>query len=543
MHVTYISSFLPRKCGVATYTHDLSLEIQNQKHQIAIVAMEHPTIPLTYTNPVIKTIRQEKVLDYKEVARMLNEQPTDIVHLQHEFGLFGGKDGEYILELAKELTKPFIVTFHTILLTPTDHQKYIIQELARLSRKIIVMEEIAKDRLENVYGLDLKDIAVILHGAPLVTLGKKEAAMRIGHPDAFILLANNLLSRNKGIEYAIEAVSKALPNIPNLLFLIVGETHPVVKSIEGESYREELMQLVKKLHVEDHVLFVNSYVSLEQLKTYLAATDIYLTPYLDPQQITSGTLSYALGAEKACIATEYVYAKEMLSQGKGILVPFKNSDAIAHAVIDLYQHPQERRAIEKRLHALSLDMQWPAVAHKHLELYRHVLLEETESRDVAKALIQKPLDLSYLLEMTDSVGLLQHAYHAIPDRRFGYSTDDNARALIVASNLEEHKESYTSQLVKNYLSFMQHAQTPNGKFHTFLSYERTWNDTEDISDAYGKALWSFGFYLYKNRSSHFASAVHSLFVTSMKQLGEIRDIRTASSAILGLYYYILAFNS
>ncbi len=542
MQITFISSFLPRKCGIATYTHDLSFAIQQMQNQIDVVAMENPAITFSYAPPVIRTIRQEEVLDYTKTAKALNALPTDIVHLEHEFGLFGGKDGEYILMLAKELTKPFITTLHTILLAPSEHQKYIIQELARLSRKVIVMEEIAKDRLENVYGLDPKDIVVILHGAPTITIDKKTAKKIIGHPDAFILFANNLLSRNKGIEYAIEAVAKVGKAIPNLLFLVVGETHPLVKVEEGESYRNELLALVKKLHMEKQVLFINRYVSLEELKQYLAATDIYITPYLDPQQITSGTLSYALGAEKVCIATEYMYAKEMLSQEKGIVVPMGNSTAITTALIDLYIHPEKRHKIERRLHALSLQMSWPAVAQQHLLLYKHILFEDTDSA-AAKEYIAAPLDISYLLHMTDNVGIMQHAYYAIPDRKFGYSTDDNARACIVAARL--YKEAATpenTRLLTTYLGFLHYAQTPTGNVHTFMNFQHAWEDTEDIADAYGKTIWAFGFYLYLNRHSHFASPVHTLFITGMKNIDNIRDIRTAAYAILGLYYYILAYD-
>ncbi|MEK7070577.1 MAG: glycosyltransferase, partial [Patescibacteria group bacterium] len=319
MKITYISSYIPRKCGIATYTRDLSVEIHKKRVAIALIAMENPFLPHSYTAPVTDIIHQEKFEDYQKIAKKINKSSTDIVHIQHEFGLFGGDDGEYILSLASALTKPLIVTFHTILFTPTDRQKYIIQELARLSRNVIVMDEVAKNRLEHVYGLNPHHSIFILHGAPIVKMKKDDAKKVINLSDSFILLANNLLSRTKGIEYAIGAIEHAVKKIPNLVFLIVGETHPLVKKGEGESYRNELQALVKKLNLEKHVVFINEYVSLEKLQIYLASADVYITPYLDPQQITSGTLSYAIGAGKACIATPYIYAKDMLAKDRGTL--------------------------------------------------------------------------------------------------------------------------------------------------------------------------------------------------------------------------------
>jgi glycosyltransferase involved in cell wall biosynthesis len=544
MHITFISSFVPRKCGIATYTRDLSLEIESQKNHIAVVAMDNPLVPVSYTSPVISHIRQNKRSDYTEIAKKLNASPTDIVHIQHEFGLFGGVYGDDILMLAQKLTKPLISTFHTVLFTPTDHQKYILQELARLSRKVVVMEDIAKDRLENVYGLSREDIVVIPHGTPVINIKKDVAKKSLHMSDSFLLLANNLLSRRMGMEYAINAVAQAVTVIPNLLFLIVGETHPVVKKEEGESYRNELTQLVKKLKLEKHVFIINKYVSLDELKTYLSAADVYITPYLDPQQITSGALAYAIGADKACIATEYVYAKEMLGHGRGILVPFQDSHAIATSLVELYQNPEKRQKIEKRLYKIRQDMRWSNVAEKHIILYKNSLLQKNDINNTVKEFLQTPLDISHLLHMTDNVGLLQHAYHAIPDRRFGYSTDDNTRALIVIAKLYKEKRSEDiSHLLKTYLSFLQYAQEPNGMFHTFLTFQHTWDDIPAVTDAYGKALWSLGYYLYENKQSHFAQPVQTFFLKSLQCIDQINDLRAGAYAMLGLYYYISAYDT
>lgn len=542
MRIANISSFVPRKCGVATYTRDLSFEV-DKKHPISIIAMENPFLPQEYTKPVITIIRQEKLLDYKKAAQQLNSDSTDIVHLQHEFGLFGGRDGQYVLNFASELTKPLIVTFHTVLLTPTENQKYIIQELARLSRNVIVMDEVAKNRLENVYGLNPNDSVFILHGAPIVNMKKPDAKKAINFSHSFVLLASNLLSRTKGLEYAVKAVAKAVKEIPNLKFLIVGETHPVVKKAEGESYRKELMDLVKKLHLEQRVIFINKYIPLEELQTFLAAADVYITPYLNPQQITSGTLSYAIGAGKACIATEYVYAKDMLAKGRGILVPFRDNNTITKALIELYKNPKKLHKLEINVIKLRKNMRWSRVAEKHILLYSKVL-QLNDTKTIAKNFIHQPLDISYLSHLTDAVGIIQHTHHIIPDRKFGYSTDDNARALIVVSQLyKQHKTDDILKYIKLYVSFLRFAQEPNGKFHTFLNFNGSWEDATDVTDAYGKVMWALGFNLYLNNDLRFTQSIHSLFTMNLNQMDNIRDLRTAAYTMLGLYYYILKFET
>lgn len=543
MDITFISSYVPRKCGIATYTRDLVTEALEQGNQISLIAMENPAILHTYSTPVVHIINQQSKKDYINIAKKINTNSTEIVHIQHEFGLFGGKDGNYILSFAHTLTKPIIITLHTVLLTPTPSQKYIISELSRLSKKVIVMNKIAKDRLVSVYGLNLSDITIILHGAPLVVkTNSNKAKKSLNLSSSFIMLANNLLSRNKGIEYGITAVSKVVSKIPNFIFLVVGETHPLVKNGEGESYRNELISQVKKLGLEKNVLFINEYVSLDLLKTYLSAADVYITPYLNPQQTSSGTLSYAIGAGKVCIATEYVYAKEMLSNSRGIIVPFRDSDSIANALIDIYNNPQKKRELETNTSLVSKDMSWSRIAKTHINLYKKAVVEESSIRERAANFIQSPINISYLIHLTNNIGIIQHASSIFPDLKHGYSTDDNARALIVASQMFKKRHSNElARLIKIYCDFLNLAQEPNGKFHTFLDSKQNWSDNEGVTDAYGRALWGLGFYLYTNTDRQSLKPIRAMFEKSMKQLKNIIDLRTAAYSILGLYYYILAF--
>ena len=554
MNITFISSYIPRKCGIATYTRDLAAQSEKQGNQINIVAMENLIVPNEYSSPVIEVIRQNVAQDYLTVARKINTSQTEIVHLQHEFGLFGGKEGKYVLTLAQALLKPLIVTFHTVLLKPTKSQKYIIQELARLSGKVVVMDQIGKERLESVYGLNSSDVVIILHGAPkVVSTSKSKSKKKINFSNTFLLLANNLLSRNKGIEYGIEAVAKAVKHIPNLIFLIVGETHPVVKTQEGELYREKLIQLVDKLGLQNNVIFINKYVSTEELKDYLSAADVYITPYLDPEQTSSGTLSYAIGFGKACIATEYVYAKEMLSNNRGIIVPFRNSDAISEALIGLFNNPIELHRLENNAEVLGKKMGWSTISEKHMSVYKKIINDKKSIRQNAQDFIKSPLNLSYLISLTNNTGIVQHASKTIPDLKFGYSTDDNARALIVVSQIfSKNRSDEISRLIELYSKFLKSAQVSNGKFRTFLNSKETWDDEAGVTNAFGRVIWGLGFHLYvskqgmqadslKNQSS--LAEINDIFKKGMSQFDNILDIRTAAYTILGLYYYILAYKN
>lgn len=544
MKIAFISSYVPKKCGIATYTKDLAQELEKQKIKTEIAAMEDGIKYGAYPSNVKYKIRQQELSDYKKVAEKLNKSDVDVVHIQHEFGLFGGEDGEYILDFASLLTKPFVVTFHTILLSPREKQKFIIQELSRISKGIIVMEAIAQDRLENTYGVNPHDISVIFHGVPEVSkISKPEAKSILKHTKSFLIIATNLISRNKGLEYAIAAIPQVIADIPNIKVLIIGETHPVVKKNEGEKYREELEDIVKKNKLENYVTFINRYITISEMKTFLAASDICITPYLDPQQITSGVLAYAVGAGKACISTPYIYAQHLLDEGRGVLVPFENSQAISAAILKIYKNPHETKLMEKKAYKLGRQMNWQNVATKHKELYGMSLKVNIDITEKAKKILLSLPDISHFASLTDQVGILQHAHYTIPESRFGYSTDDNARALIVVSDLyAKNKSQKFLSLLKIYLSFLRLAQEPSGRFHTFLNFQRLWIDMEEISDPYGKALWALGYHLYICPNSPFFQSVHSMFKTSIEHLDVVRDLRTAAYSILGLYYYAKAFH-
>ncbi len=375
----FVSSYIPRKCGIATFTKDLTNAINdlNPYALAEIMAVTDPTAPTggyDYPWEVKFRINQEDVKNYVTAADYINSSSAEIVCLEHDFGLYGGKDGEFILEFLKRIKKKVVTTLHTVLENPNPNQKRIIQEIAKYSEVMVVMIDPGVKRLLDVYEIDSNKVAVIHHGVPDIPFGGTEHFKEVTKLSGrTVMSAINLISPNKGLEYAISAVPAIVKEVPDFLLLIVGETHPVVKKKNGEKYREELQNLVKKLKVERHVQFINRYLSLESLIDYLRATDYYVTPYLDPEQIASGTLSYAVGAGKICISTPYLYAQEVLNGDKGVLVPFRDSKAIAKAVLNIYSNNAKKETLEREAYKLGRKMTWSSIALAYLDLFNLVL--------------------------------------------------------------------------------------------------------------------------------------------------------------------------
>lgn len=374
--ISFVSTYIPRKCGIATYTKDLTqeLNILNPQHLCRIVALsESDKEPVTYPWEVFFQIEKSRKQDYIRAAQHLNKT-SDYIFLQHEYGIFGGPDGEYVLDLVAKIYKPLITTFHTVLENPSPNQKRILQEIAKKSMICIVMVEEAVNRLVDVYGIPQSKIAVIHHGVPDIPFSlAADHKENIGVDKRNFLIGTiNLLSENKGIEYIIQALPAVKKVVPHIRYLMVGQTHPLIKLQQGEKYRESLHALAKRLGVEKNIIEVNRYISLEDLVKYLQAMNIYLTPYLDLGQITSGTLAYAIGAGKCCIATPYFYAKSVLNGTRGVLVEPKSATAIAKAIIRLYKHPQIRERLKKHAYSYGRTMIWSRVALDYLHLITYL---------------------------------------------------------------------------------------------------------------------------------------------------------------------------
>ncbi|OGY21395.1 MAG: hypothetical protein A2126_01200 [Candidatus Woykebacteria bacterium GWB1_45_5] len=376
MRVIYVGSYIPRKCGIATFTKDLTnaINVLNPYNLTEIMAINDNTSAYDYPWEVKFRINQDDLKTYIAAAEYINNSSAEVVCFQHEFGIFGGKNGEYAIPFLEQIRKPIVTTFHSVPDEPLESQKEIIRRICSLSAACVVMINNIVERLISTYGVDKKKLVVIPHGVPDIPFGATEHFKKqLKLSGKFILTSINLLSPNKGIEIAIEAVPKVVKEIPNFIYLVIGETHPVVKRKFNEEYRKELEKRVKSLKVKNQVKFINRYLTLEELISYLRAADVYITPYTDPGQVASGTLSYAVGAGKACISTPYLYAQEVVDGDRGILVPFRNSGSVAKAIVKVFSQPRFRSQVERKAYDYGRLMIWPSVALQYLDLFKLVL--------------------------------------------------------------------------------------------------------------------------------------------------------------------------
>jgi len=368
----FVSSYIPRKCGIATFTKDLtsSLNDLNPESTAEIIAVDHDDSDLYYPWEVKYKVHRDNLDSYFQAAEYVNQSSADVVCLQHEFGLFGGDAGEYIFSFLRNINKPVITTFHTVLAKPLPANKIAVQRIAGISRQIVVTIPEAKERLEKQYNVDKNKIVIINHGVPDQAKANKINKKKFRWQNKKILLMTGLINLNKGIEYVIKAMPEILKEIPDANLVIVGQTHPDINKSEGEKYRKSLILLAHSLKVEKNLKFINQYISLSRLLSYYEACDIYLTPHQDKEQISSGTLAYALGMGKACISTPYPYAKHMLSNQRGILVDFANSKQIAKSAVTILRNPELEEKLCLNAYMIGRRMRWPRVAERYLNLFR-----------------------------------------------------------------------------------------------------------------------------------------------------------------------------
>jgi glycosyltransferase involved in cell wall biosynthesis len=379
--LAYLASFPPRQCGIATFTFDVMTAVEASTHQPSVaVAMNDRPERYAYESRVAIQIDRNDLSSYVAAARKLSQMPIDVINVQHEYGLFGGEWGEYLLELYERARQPIVTTLHSVIPNPDPVLKRVTRELAERSTKVIVLANAATEILTRDYGILRSKIHMIPHGIPTVTQPARAhnvAKLNLGYQGRTLLSTFGLISPNKGIEFAIRALPEVVSAHPDVLYLVIGQTHPGVRAHEGEAYRTQLQNLVRELHLQANVEFVDRYLSLPQLMEYLLATDAYVIPYLNPTQIVSGTLAYAMGSGKAVISTPFIHAREVLANGNGVLVPFKDSAAMTHAINNLLDHPTVRREMEQRAYASSRSWTWPAVAEQYIDVY-----EEVAKRDI-----------------------------------------------------------------------------------------------------------------------------------------------------------------
>ncbi len=568
--IAVIGNYLPRQCGIATFTTDLCGAIAAEYGAVRLLALPVDDTEEGYDYPsrVRWSLAQDDVKAYQDAAEFLNFHNIDMVCLQHEYGIFGGVAGSHILHLLRGLKMPVVTTLHTVLREPDPHQLAVMEEIAELSDRLIVMSQLSSQFLQEIFKVPGSKIDMVPHGVPdLPFLDPNFYKDRFGVEGKAVLLTFGLLSPNKGIENVIQALPQILSKHKNVVYLVAGATHPHILRREGEKYRASLQALAKEVGVESQVIFHNRFVSPEEMLEFIGAADIYITPYRHEAQVVSGTLAYALGAGKAIISTPYWHAIELLDDRRGALVPFQNPGAIAQKTIELLDTPAVRHAMRKRAYLFAREMVWKRVAQGYMESFARVRSDRMESpkvqfsaRMTIKSLDQLPeLKLNHLHRMTDDTGMLQHAIFTIPNRSEGYTTDDNARALILAVLLEqlnlerldpkhsEYDQSGRPDLLSAnsaglYLSFLEHAfNSAKGRFKNFLRYDRRWNEPVGSEDCHGRALWALGTVLGRSQDQGLRGAAGRLFEYSLPVVLEFHSPRAWAYTLLGIQEYLTSY--
>jgi glycosyltransferase involved in cell wall biosynthesis len=553
--IAVIGNYLPRHCGIATFTTDLCEAIAAEYGTARLLALPVNDTEQGYDYParVRWSLAQDDLASYQEAAEFLNFNNIDMVCLQHEYGIFGGPAGSHILHLLRGLKMPVVTTLHTVLREPNPDQIMVMEEIAELSDRLIVMSQLSSQFLQEIFKVPGSKIDMVPHGVPdLPFLDPNFYKDRFGVQGKAVLLTFGLLSPNKGVENVIRAMPQILSKHENAVYLVAGATHPHVLRRDGDKYRASLQALAREVGVESQVMFHDRFVSPEEMTEFIGAADIYITPYRHEAQVVSGTLAYALGAGKAIISTPYWHAIELLDDGRGALVPFQNPDAIAQKTIELLATPALRHAMRKRAYLFARDMVWKKAAQGYMESFARVRSDRMEiprvqfsARGAQKSMNELPeLKLDHVNALTDDTGMLQHAIFTIPNRAEGYTTDDNARALIFTVRLDQlgKTESANPDWAFRYLAFLEHAFNPKKKrFRNFLGYDRRWKEDEGSEDSHGRALWALGTVIARSGNRGLRGAAGRLFEFSVPAVVEFHSPRACAYALLGIQEYLHSY--
>ena len=558
--VAFLGSYVPRRCGIATFGHDLAVALTEHvdsrplgvSERVQYIAMNDRDGTYDYGPEVVAQIGQHRKEDYRNAAELLNTSKIDVVSLQHEYGLFGGDCGEYLFDLLDRLRKPLVATLHTVLTAPSERQRDVLRRICGRSDTVVVMAERARALLDEVYGVPGDRVKLIPHGVPDVPLGDTEPFKeRFGLSGRPTILTFGLLSPNKGVELMLEALAKVVPDCREVAYVVLGVTHPGVVRESGESYRMSLESLALKLGIHKNVTFHKRYVSLADLCEYLQAADLYVTPYRDKEQITSGTLAYALASGKAIISTPYWYAQELLADGRGRLIDFDDVDGLADNLRDLLHNRDVRQAIRCAAYDFGRRMTWPRVGRQYARVFGDACTEFAEQRRLVEARPVIPMRLSlpdirldHLFAMTDDTGIMQHAVYATPDRRHGYSTDDVARALIVTAMMWLlFQDEKVLPVLQIYLSYLHYSQPRAGeRFRNFMSYDRRWLEPAGSEDCQGRVIWALGHLVSHAPNRLTQQLARDQFLGGLPVLGSLSFPRSWALSILGLHYYLREFS-
>jgi glycosyltransferase involved in cell wall biosynthesis len=548
-----LGNHVPRQCGIATFTTDLSEAISRECPNLDcfVVAMNDGGHHYTYPAPVRLKIAEAEEPEYLRAADFLNVNEVEVLCVQHEYGIFGGKAGSHLLSLLRVLRMPVVTTLHTILETPGSAQRRVMNELLQLSERIVVMSEKGATLLGSVHGVPESKIDRIPHGIPDLPSASQSKTL-LGVEGKSVILTFGLLSPDKGIEHVIDAMPSILAKFPETVYIVLGATHPHVRAQEDETYRLMLENRAQRLGVAANIIFHNRFVSRDELTRFLAAADIYITPYLKPEQITSGTLAYAVGSGKAVISTPYWYASELLRDERGILVPWRDSESIAREVSGLFADEQKRNSLGARAAEYGRDMRWPIVAQRYVGSFERALGTyqlRGHSTFQAQTLARRPADfpdvnLSHVRVMTDDTGILQHATFNVPRYADGYCLDDNARALLVMAFVEEagtEDPKLVRELASRYLGFISYAfDQPTGRFRNFMSYGREWTEDCGSEDSHGRSLWALGAFLGRSADPGGRNLAGQLFQSALRSVPTFSSPRAWAYSLLGLDEYLRA---
>ncbi|QGY46094.1 glycosyltransferase [Maribellus comscasis] len=549
MKIAYIATYPPRECGIGTFTNNLykSMLIDNkpkeQKREGFVVAINDNNLNYKYPEEVKSIIRQEYQEDYLKAVKYINLSGADVCILQHEFGILGGQSGVYILPLLHRLEIPLIVTLHTILKTPSYNEKAVLKEICKMAHKIVVMSHKAVEFLTNIYDVPKEKIALIEHGVPDIQFNPEKSKKKFKIENKKVLLTFGFIGRSKGIETVIKALPEVVKKFPELIYIVLGKTHPNVIRHSGEEYRIFLLRLVKNLQLENHVTFLNEFIDEQELFKYLYACDIYITPYLNEAQITSGTLSYAVGVGAAVLSTPYWHAVELLAKGRGRLFNFNDSDDLAKTLTGLLEHPEDLSELKNNAGEYGKKITWPKTGEKYVTLAEKTMKDEhsivIQKEKELDLLILPPFSLAHIKRLTDDTGIIQHAKFGIPNLKEGYCLDDNSRALLmVLMAYQEMKDKRALELSPIYLSYIHYLQNADGTFRNFLSFNRSFLDEIGSEDSFGRTIWALGYLLGNAPNDAYYQTGKLVFFNAAPNFEKLKSIRGIANTMIGISYYL-----
>ncbi|MDR7127760.1 glycosyltransferase involved in cell wall biosynthesis [Algoriphagus sp. 4150] len=549
MKLAYIGTYPPRECGIGTFTQNLTKSMLGadklgvQNNEVVVVAMNDSDQKYSYPPEVKLQIRQEQQSDYLEAANFINLSGSDVCIIEHEFGIFGGLSGVYVLPFLHRLDIPCIVTLHTILETPSYNEKAILKEICKMADKVVVMSHKAILFLTTIYDVAQEKIVLIEHGVPDIHFDRTESKKDFKLTKKNVILTFGFIGRNKGIETVIQALPEVIKSHPDALYIVLGKTHPNVLRHAGEEYRTYLQLLIKNLNLQSHVLMLNEFIGEVELFKYLSACDIYITPYLNEAQITSGTLSYAMGAGCAVVSTPYWHAAELLTEDRGRLFDFGDIGGLASTLNHLFDHPETLQQIQSNAYEYGKNVTWPKIGKKYLHLCNSLLSFPKQPVDkketVIDLLLLPPFSLAHIKRLTDDTGIIQHAKFGIPNLKEGYCLDDNARALLmVLMTYKQKKDEMALDFMPIYLSYIHYMQNKDGSFRNFLSFNRNFLDEVGSEDSFGRTIWALGYLIGNAPNDAYYQTGKLVFFDALPNFDKLKSIRSIANTIIGICYYL-----